>query len=188
MVDLLLGGCHTYSAHAGVRRAPSTKLTFDYISDTSPSWSSCTVKQQVTQPFTFGRTWSRSGAGAAGASPNVGECPGNSESGRTRVGGVCCRHFVVSWCGARRRRPGTSPLPSEWRSYSNGHNGPAGELVKRRIREPIIYSHTMHGRGASLGRGAGVMCARAASRHIPILSTHPRSRDGESTHLEPSRI
>lgn len=66
-------------------------------------------------------------------------------------------HIGVVSCGARRRRPRTSPLASECRrSRSNGHNGPAGELVKRRIRGPIIYFHTIHVRRPALGRSAGV--------------------------------
>lgn len=84
---------------------------------------------------------------------------------RTSIGGI---HSGVVSCRARRRRPRTSPLASECRrSRSNGHNGPAGELVKRRIRGPIIYFHTIHVRRPALGRSAGV---------TPSASIVPRRR------------
>lgn len=88
---------------------------------------------------------------------------------RTSIGGI---HIGVVLCGARRRRPRTSPLASECRrSRSNGHNGPAGELVKRRIRGPIIYFHTIHVRRPALGRSAGV--TPGASSCSCVVASHP---------------
>lgn len=89
---------------------------------------------------------------------------------RTSIGGT---HVGVVSCRARRRRPRTSPLASECRrSRSNGHNGPAGELVKRRIRGPIIYFHTIHARRPALGRSAGVTPGRASCS--ADVSTRPK--------------
>lgn len=55
---------------------------------------------------------------------------------------------------------------------SAAHNGPGGELVKRRIREPIIYSHTIHVRRAARGRSDGVTpsSAPAPTRIVHELS------------------
>lgn len=73
---------------------------------------------------------------------------------RTSIGGI---HSGEMLNGARRSRPRTSPLASECHATrSSGHNRPASELVKRRIRWPIIYFNTIHVRRPVLGRSAGV--------------------------------